>query len=94
MSSENRTEGIEVTILGQKYTVRGDGPEERTRTLAAYVDERLRDVCKALPGVTPLKAAIIASLNISDELFRLREDHERTARTIEEKTNVLTGLFD
>lgn len=85
---------IEVDILGQKYSVKGDAPEEHIRKLAAYVDEKIRAVHAAMPNVTPLKASIIASLTIADEFFQMKEAHEDAARNIEEKANVLTGLFD
>ncbi|GAB4488928.1 MAG: cell division protein ZapA [Thermodesulfovibrionales bacterium] len=85
---------IEVDILGQKYSVRGDAPEEHMRKLAAYVDEKIREVHTAIPNVTPLKAAIIASLTIADEFFQMKEAHENAARNIEAKADALTGLFD
>ena len=85
---------IDVTILGQKYTIKGDASEEHIKKLATFVDARLKEVYNAAPGIAPLKAAILASLNIADELHKLREEHENIARNIEERTDVLTGLFD
>lgn len=85
---------VEVTILGQKYTLKGDASEEYIKKLAAYVDGKLKEVHSASPSITPLKAAILASLTIADELHKLRDDQELIARNIEERTNALTGLFD
>jgi cell division protein ZapA len=85
---------VEVTILGQKYTVKGDAPEDHIRKLASFVDGKLKEVYTAAPGITPLKAAILASLDIADELHKLKEAQENITRTIEEKANALTGLFD
>lgn len=85
---------VEVTILGQKYTIKGDAHEEHIKKLAAFVDEKLKEVYSAAPGITPLKAAILASLNIADELQQLREDQENITKNIEERANALTGLFD
>lgn len=85
---------VEVTILGQKYTLKGDAPEEHIKMLAAYVDGKLKEVYSSAPSITPLKAAILASLTIADELHKLRDDQESIARNIEERTNALTGLFD
>ena len=85
---------IEVTILGQKYTVKGDAPEDYMKKLAAFVDDRLMEVYTNSPNITPLKAAILASLNIADELQKLKDAQENLTRNIEEKTDVLTGLFD
>jgi len=85
---------VEIHILGQKYTIKGDASEEYIKRLAAYVDEKLKEIHTANPNITPLKASILASLNIADELHRIRDEHDIVARNIEEKTNALTGLFD
>ncbi|NJD57692.1 MAG: cell division protein ZapA [Nitrospirae bacterium] len=85
---------VEINILGQHYTIKGDASEEHIKRLAAYVDEKLKEIHAANPNITPLKASILASLNIADELHRIRDAHETAARNIEEKTNALTGLFD
>lgn len=85
---------IEVNILGQNYTIKGDAPEEYIIKLASYVDLKLKEVHNSAPNIAPLKAAILASLNIADELHRTREAHEKEAMEIEEKANVLSRLFD
>jgi cell division protein ZapA len=85
---------VEVNILGQKYTVKGDAPEEYIKQLAFFVDEKLKEVYNTSPGITPLKAAILTSLNIADELRRFQETQENITRNIEERANALTGLFD
>jgi len=85
---------VEINILGQQYTIKGDASEEHIKRLAAYVDEKLKEIYAANPNITPLKASILASLNIADELHRITDAHETAARNIEEKTNALTGLFD
>ncbi len=85
---------VEISILGQKYTIKGDAHEDYIKNLAAYVEEKLQEIHAGNPNITPLKASILASLNIADELHKLREDHNRAAQTIEEKADVLSGLFD
>jgi cell division protein ZapA len=85
---------VEVIILGQKYTIKGDAPEEYIRKLASYVDSRLKEVNSSVPNVMPVKALILTSLNIADELFRMKTEQEKVTRVIEDKTAVLTSLFD
>ena len=85
---------IEVNILGQNYTIKGEAPEEYMKKLAAFVDLKLKEVHRSSPSIAPLKAAILASLNIADELYKIREEHDKATREIEEKANVLSGLFD
>ena len=85
---------VEVYILGQKYTVKGDASEEHIRNLASYVDEKLKEVHSSMPNITPVKATILAALNIADELFKMKNDQEKMTKFIEDKTNTLTALFD
>jgi len=84
---------IEVVILGQRYTIKGDADEEYIRKLADYVDGKMKEVLEMAPNTSPLKASILAALNIADELHRQRQ-HEEDLSRLEEKANVLTGLFD
>lgn len=85
---------IDVYILGQKYTVKGDAPEEYIQKVASFVDAKIREVYSNAPNVTPLKASILAALNIADELHRLKTDQEDIARHIEERADALSGLFE
>jgi cell division protein ZapA len=83
----------EVYILGQKYTIKGDAPEEYIRELAAFVDKKLKDVYGASPNITPVKASILAALDIADELFKMKNQQEELIK-IEEKASALASLFD
>lgn len=67
-----------VEIYGQKYTVRSDDDPEHVERVAAYVDERMRDVARASSQVTSVRVAILAALNIADELFRERDNPSGT----------------
>jgi len=65
---------VEVYILGQRYTIKGDAQEEHIRNLASYVDNKLKEVYNSSPNITPVKASILAALDIADELFRLKNE--------------------
>jgi cell division protein ZapA len=84
----------EVYILGQKYTIKGDEPEEYIRELASFVDGKLKEVYNAAPNITPVKATILAALDIADELFKIKNEQEEITKNIEEKTKTLASLFE
>lgn len=89
--------GVEVYILGQKYIIKGDSPPEYIKQLAEFVNEKLKEAYSASPGITPLKAAILAAFNIADELHKARNECASIAdniRSIEDKAEKLAGLFD
>lgn len=83
----NAKNAVRVTIGGEEFTVRSELPPEYTREVAAYLDAALKRVRDSLPMVETHKAAILAALAITDELFQARRgDREIAAR--------LSGMAD
>ena len=64
---------VKVSIGGDEYTLRSDRPVEYTRTVAEHVDQALKDVLSAGSIVETHKAAILAALAITDELFQAHQ---------------------
>lgn len=71
-----------VSICGEEYTIKSDTPPDHTRAVAAYVDKTIRDVMSSAAVVESHKAAILAALSITDELFRERAGSVQTADAI------------
>jgi cell division protein ZapA (FtsZ GTPase activity inhibitor) len=74
-------EPVQVSIFDQTYNLRsrGDG-EEYVRQIARLVDERMRLVSKHLTTHDVAKVAVLAALNIADELQQVRDRYEGGAR--------------
>ena len=72
-----------VTICGEDYTLKSDVPPEQTRAVAAHVDAAIRRVMGSAAVVESHKAAILAALSITDELFRERAGSEEMAAAME-----------
>ena len=70
---------VRVTILGDEYSIRSDQSPERTQAVAEHVDNVIRQTMKAGNIVDAQKAAILAALSITDELFDAREGGEELA---------------
>jgi len=85
---------VEVRILGQSYSIKTDENEEYIRSLARYVDEKLKEIYSVAPNVSQTKATVMAAFGIADELFKLRMEQQDLDRMIEEKTKILSGLID
>jgi cell division protein ZapA len=68
-----------VKIVGEEYTIRSSVPPEHTRAIAVHVDAAIRKVMEN-PAITdPGKAAILAAMSITDELFNEREKQHGVA---------------
>jgi cell division protein ZapA len=66
-------ESVQVEIFGQVYAVKGKDDPAYIRELAAFIDAKMKEVQKGTGTVDPLRVAILSSLTITDELYRLRE---------------------
>lgn len=68
-----------VTICGEEYTIRSDASPDHTRAVAAHVDKAIREVIGNAAIVEPHKAAILAALSITDDLFKAQAEREELA---------------
>ena len=80
--SAPRKSSVRVTIVGEEYAIRSDAPPEHTRRVAEYVDRAIRHVQSNGALIETHKAAILAALQITDELFREREASEVLAEDV------------
>jgi cell division protein ZapA len=74
-------ESIQVEIFGQNYSIKAGNDREYIRELAALVDARMKDVQTGTGTSDGYKIAILAALNIADELHRLRSQHDAFQRS-------------
>ena len=64
-----------VEIHGQRYPVRSSLDARYVCELAAYVDQKMQAAADQTATGDSLKVAVLAALNIADELFRHRAEH-------------------
>ena len=64
---------VPVEIFGLTYTVRAGADAGYVEKLAAYVDEKMREVSRGSGAVDSVRVAVLAALNIADECFRQKE---------------------
>jgi cell division protein ZapA len=84
---------VRVIIGGEEYTVRSELPPEYTREVAAYLDAALKRVRDTLPMVESHKAAILAALSITDELFQARRGDRENADRLSSMASDLARLL-
>jgi len=90
------TEGrvIPVEIAGQRYPIRSTLDEQYVARLAIYVDEKMRAAADSAPTGDTLRLAVLAALNIADELFRCREATRDGNGEIAQRAGELERLVD
>ena len=72
MTGKNAKQVVRVTIVGEEYAIRSEATPEHTRAVAAYVDDAIRRVLNG-GAVEPRKAAILAALQITDQLMQAEQ---------------------
>ena len=94
------TTSVSVDIYDQTYHLRASDPDY-IQKLAAMVDGKMRAVSANGSTVDSLRVAVLAALNIADELLRLEEhtsvlrgSMSETQTTLRSRANSLSGLLD
>lgn len=85
---------LKVNIYGTEYPIKGEVDVEYIRNVAEYVDRKMREVDQTTAAKSSLKVAILAALNIADELFREREEKTGLVQTLEAKLQQLSKLIN
>ena len=67
---------VKVRILGDDYSLRTEASAEHTKAVAEHVDRTIRAILAGSSTMETQKAAILAALQITDELFKERNASE------------------
>lgn len=74
---------VHVDIQGQRYAIKSSLDAKYVNDIAAFVDQKMERVGRELSTTDTGRIAVLAALNIADELFRMRQDSSgETARLI------------
>ncbi|HEY0760594.1 MAG TPA: cell division protein ZapA [Acidisarcina sp.] len=91
---------ITVEIYDQVYHLQGDDPEH-VRRIASLVDGKMRAVAAHGKTVDSLRVAVLAALNVADELVLLQERYGALAGNLDaandnirSRAHSLAGLLD
>jgi cell division protein ZapA len=84
----------QVEIHGQRYPIRSALEPDYVARLASYVDEKIRAAADSTPTGDSLRLAVLAALNIADELFRCRDTTRQKDGQLAERAGELERLVD
>ena len=62
------SQDVTVRIYGQEYTLRSDADPEALQSLAAQVDERMREAAAGAGPISAERLAVLVALNLADDL--------------------------
>lgn len=92
---------VAVSIAGQRYTIKSDAEESYVQSLAELVDQKVREVQRGAKAAPAHAVAVLAALQIADELSRSQQElvRERTRRAdlrrrVRDKSRNIRALID
>lgn len=90
--SEART--MTVHILGQEYRIRSTESGEFVREVALYVDELMSRISSRMTSGTNAQVAVLAALNIAEELHRERRAPSQPGPEVEARLQGLSNRVE
>lgn len=88
------SQSYKVVIYNQTYNLRSDHDPGYIQNLAEYVDQRMNEIARATMTVDSLRVAILAALQLTDELFQARKDLKQTEDEIADRSAKYAELLD
>ena len=85
---------VPVVIHGQRYPVKSALNPAYVAELAAYVDEKIRVASDENQTNDSLRVAVLAALNLADEVFRYRQDRAQSVGALESRAGEIERLVD
>jgi cell division protein ZapA len=87
-------EGIRVSIYDQVYYIKSGTDRAYMEEVARYLDQKMNAIASRTQTVDSFRVAVLAALHIADELFRLKQEHERLENGVRTKASQYTALLD
>ena len=88
-------EKIPVQIMGQTYEIIGNISEALYyNSLARYVEDKMKEIQQSTNIVSSQKIAVLAALNVADELFREKENKTFSGKSADKKYDELIRSLD
>ena len=94
MSGKDDSSLVRVTIFGEEYQIRTDLGKEYTLGCAKYVDDAIQEAHVRGHMAEPHRAAILAALKITDELFKSREDVDKLSEVVQLRVSELAKQLE
>ncbi|NMA55383.1 MAG: cell division protein ZapA [Firmicutes bacterium] len=75
---------VAIHILGEEYIIKGKVSADRIKSLGAYVNEIMLDIQQRNPCLSTMQIAILAAINISAQLHRIKEDYDELLQLLQD----------
>ena len=83
----------EIQLLGRSFKIRSEQDPEYLSEVAEYIDEKLEGITKGKQSMAAQNALLLTVLNVADELFQARAEHNSLKESIRAQSrNLLSRM--
>lgn len=83
-----------ITILGQELSVISDSGDDKVAEIVQFVNKKMEEILRSGNGLKTLNVAILAALNISEELLQLKEVNKALCEQLESRAEKLIQMIE
>lgn len=94
MSEKGSNKVAELSINGHRLAVSCEEGEEHIRTVEDYLNNKIEEAKENTKAVSTLDLALLAALNITGEIIKVRETLDKMGRKSEELTELIDRRLD
>jgi len=87
-------EAVQVTILGQVFTLRSDASPKEVQQVAAFVNQAIAQVSSSGKSVDSLHVSLLALLNVAQAYLQLQAERDREAAEMARRVDRLLRRLD
>ena len=83
-----------VKIFGREYPIASDQNPEYVQKLAEFVDRRMTEIADGGESLSTARVAVLACLNIADDLMRTKNEKDRFVRLMEGRISKVAKMVE
>ncbi|MEZ4600017.1 MAG: cell division protein ZapA [Syntrophotaleaceae bacterium] len=87
-------QAVQVTILGQQYTVKSEASQHEVLRVAEFVNGQISDVLTSGRSVDTLNTAILALMNLGGAYLRLQENTGSAEQDLRDRLKKLLSRLE
>ncbi len=91
--SDSTKQRTTINIMGVDYQVIAEDDPKRVMMIASFVDKLIKKTKSSAPFMTNMSATVLSALNLSEELYRIKDELEQ-AREKELEYQLLSSYKD
>jgi len=79
----------EIMLMGREFRIRSEDDPEHVQALADYVNAKIEELSGGQGNVASQQVLLMTTLNLADELFKIRAEHSRLTERIRTTSRTL-----